>query len=148
MSEAVALPGRDRVIKLQIGGHEFGFRRPSRADVAEAFRRVAIKLQVPSGAGQRMVESDLLDRLDGYDRQWEARLEIGLRPRRNDPQLSLGETAPAHWLVEMGTAGTFVSFDNVDPDEFAAVVAYLDAALKKKEVPPSQPSSDLARKDG
>lgn len=136
-------PGVDRVIRFTIGAAEFGFRRPSRADMTDAYRRFVAKL-ASSGA------PDMFNHLAGDDLLWEARLEIGLVPRMRGGQvLDLGERAPSHWLVPVLDAagkpiGHLVEFGNVDPDEFRAVVGYLAEALKKKADAPPPSSSDSA----
>lgn len=137
-------PGTGRLITVQIGGHTFAYRRPSRQDQAEAAARTALRLQM-AGAPDQQSWTNWLNFLDGYRLQWETRLEIGLRPARNrsGQPVNLGERAPAHWLETMGDDAV-VSFAQVDPDEFDAVVAYLEAALKKKDAPPTPSSTGSA----
>lgn len=131
-------PGQDRVVRVSVRGHEFGYRRPSRADLSDVTRRYALKV---TGATGLNVETDVIQAMDGKPLQDEARLEIGLvsRRTRDGKTLALGETAPTHWLVD-----GVVSFDNVDPEEFDEVVAAIDAALAKKNDPPNPNSGGSA----
>lgn len=128
-AEILATPGVDRVVRFQVAGKAFGFRRPSRADVREAWNRYVAKLFVVGIAG----ETDLTNAYDGAARLWEARLEVGLVPRRapDGTEKGLGETAPPDWLD-----GGAVSFDLVDVEEFDAVVAHLQESIEKKTSPP------------
>lgn len=132
-------PGVGRLIRFALHGHAFAFRRPSRADAAEAYARVAQRLQ-SVGSPDPGSLTNWLNFLDGYRLLWEARLEIGLRPMRTrtGQVVSLGETAPAHWLEEVRNergelVECVISFKHVDPDEFDAVVEYLEEVLKKKD---------------
>lgn len=133
MSDAVATPGVDRVKVFRVGAHEYGFRRPSRGDLAEIWRRFAAKLIVTG----IQTESDVLSQHDGMPLLWEARLEVGLVPRLarlngTAVALGIGERAPAHWLQEVEGQPARISFDNVDPDEFDAVCEQLEVLFKKK----------------
>lgn len=146
---SLVTPGTQRTISFSIAGHNFVFRRPSRQDQAEAAARTALRLQM-GGAPDQQSWTNWLNFLDGYRLQWEARLEIGLRPARgrSGQVLNLGERAPAHWLedvrdVQGQVVDQVVSFAAVDPDEFDAVVAYLETALKKKDGLPT-PSSGVS----
>lgn len=139
-------PGRDRVVFVQVGGHQFGYRKPTRADVAEAHRKLTAKLTATAvlpGAP----EADILNNMNGKSFQWEARLEIGLLPRRRGNEvINLGESAPEHWLwIERDADGKElrrqVSFDEVDPAEFDAVVAALEQALAGNASSPLAPST-------
>lgn len=129
-------PGVDRVIVFEAAGHQFGLRRPSRADAREIAARWAAKLAA-GGA------PDLLAALDGDGLLWEARFEVLLVPRRvqGTPQ-PLGEHAPVHWLVD-GEDGPRVSFERVDAEEFAAVCAAAEQAWEQKKTT-SQSSTDSA----
>ena len=128
MSDAVVVtPGQGRVIVFQVNGFEFGYRRPSRADIADTRRKQALKMAPATGLP---VEAQTIDILDGDNLRNEASLEIGLVPRKlsDGTILDQGERAPAHWL-EAGK----VSFVKVDPEEFDAVCAYLDEHCWKKK---------------
>lgn len=129
-------PGVDVVETVTVSGGVFTFRRPTRADVRDAYRRWAAKLAT-SGLP---AEADILNSMDGTRLLWEARLEVGLTTRRraNGEVVNHGESAPDHWwLIVRDDAGKEVrrevSFDQVLPDEFDAVTEALDAALKKKD---------------
>lgn len=119
----VVTPGVDRVVLFSVKGCQFGFRRPSQADRGEVARRVALKVAPVTGLS---IEADIIaangDTAIGSMWEWEARLEVGLVPRKDrDGKLrSLGEIAPTHWLD-----GDIVSFANVDPEEFEAVCRFL-----------------------
>jgi len=120
MPEVVATPGVDRVVTFTINGHSFGFRRPSRADEGDAQKRYVMKV----------AESEMLAGLGGTNFFWESRLEVGLVPRRNraSQEINLGEKAPSHWFDD-----GVLSFDQVDPEEFKAVVEYLESEVFKKK---------------
>ena len=134
-------PGVDRLIRFAVGGHTFAFRRPSRADVRDAW---ALFVRLLAAGG----ETNTLNYFDGGALHWEARLEIGLRPRvRGAETLNLGEEAPAHWLRPIVDAagkvvGHAIDFTNVDVHEFETVTAYLADELKKKA--PSAPATSTA----
>ena len=138
MPEQVSTPGTDRVVRSHVGAHEFAFRKPSRGDLAEVWRRFAAKLVV-SGIG---TESDVLNAYDGGPLLWEARLEVGLVPR--SAAASLGERAPTHWLAHEDNRPARVSFDQVDNDEFEAVCRALDEVFKKKPSPAMAPTGGSA----
>lgn len=127
-AEATPTPGSGRLISFSIGDHAFGFRRPSRADVRDAYRVFAQSLSI----GLTTVEADVLNTFDGAALLWEARLTVGLVG-------NLGETAPAHWFkvvnLEPGKVvpPKEIDFSNVDPDEFGEVVEYLKGALDRKK---------------
>lgn len=127
-------PGQDRILLVTVRGHEFGYRRPSRADLDDIARRLAAKLTPASGYA---VESDLIAGGMGDAAEWEARFEICLVPRRkrDGSEIHLGERAPAHWLE-----GGAVSFANVMPDEFWEVATAFEKALAPP-VPTSPASS-------
>lgn len=135
-----ATPGVDRVVLFTVRGHEFGFRRPSRADLSDVARRFALKI---APVTQSDIESRTIELLEGPALEWEARLEIGLAPRhaRDGKSINLGERAPGHWL-DNGA----VSFANVDPEEFNEVCAFLQAAVfgAKKKAPEPPPSGSSA----
>lgn len=116
-----ATPGRDRIVSFSIDGKEFAFRRPSRADSAEANRRFIIKLSL-SGDAQN---ADMLNAYDGAGLLWEARLEVGFAPRRVKGNiLDLGEKVPSNWMLDGS-----VTFHDVNDDEFQRVCEYLSSAV-------------------
>lgn len=116
-------PGQDRILKVTVRGHEFGFRRPSRADLDDIARRIAAKLTPASGYA---VESDLIAGGIGDAVEWEARFEVCLLPRRkrDGSEIALGESAPTHWLED-----GVVSFANVMPEEFWEVAEAIGRVL-------------------
>jgi hypothetical protein len=122
---ATPTPGVQRVIHFTVRGGSFGFRRPSRADEAEIARRTSAALI-----------NDTHNRLDGFNVQADAQLEVCLRPRvtRMGEEINLGETAPAHWLEPITDGlgkviGQRVSFANVMIDEYNEVVKVVMEAL-------------------
>ncbi|MEO8602988.1 MAG: hypothetical protein ABI629_10455 [bacterium] len=144
MSEApagVATPGANRVIQLVREG-TFCFRRPSRADEAEIWRRFSRKV----GAGGGLLESDLLNSYDGGALLAEAQLEVLLTPRPGGTPL--GEQAPPHWYREV-TVGPnqtqrVLTFDDVLPEEFDEVARFLKEAIAPKKKPPTANSTASA----
>jgi len=130
MLPTTATPGRDRVVLFDVNGRPFGFRRPSRGDVAQTYRRFAAK---SAGSLGLPTEQHVLLNWDGDALLWEARLEVGLAPRVEDGKvLDLGETCPPNWL-----RGGTISFESVDPEEFDSVCKFLDAEVFKKKATPS-----------
>lgn len=119
-----ATPGRDRIVSFTVRGHEFAFRRPSRADKAAIHRRNVVKLGVTGIPS----DSELLMAYDGSGLTWESRLEVGLAPR---PDKNLGERAPSHWLKDGR-----IDFDEVNEDEFNEVCQYLSETVF--ELPPAE----------
>jgi len=120
-------PGPARVLRFEVGGHSFGYRTASRADEADALRRFALKTALAP---------DALNDLDGDNLLWEARLEIGLRPRKrsNGEAIDLGEHAPPHW-VETSDGITVITFEEVPVEEFRDVIAAIRAAEDAKKKP-------------
>lgn len=116
-----ATPGRDRVITFTINGHEFGFRRPSRADSSEISRRFIYKLSL---AGDTQ-SADMLNAYDGAGLLWESRLEVCLANRMvNSKVIDSGEKAPAHWKFDGE-----ISFHDVEDSEFRSVTEYISSAV-------------------
>lgn len=136
-------PGRDRVLRFTIRGHEFGFRRPSRADRAAAALLESQRRTFASGDPNR-----LLAEIDPWLR-WECILEVGFLPRRNvnNQVVQLGERLPPHWLEWMTIGENQVpvfSLAQVDPEEFEAVVAYVSDALEAQKKKASAPEDSTA----
>lgn len=113
----------NRVVRVVVGGKAVAFRRPSRADQAAVVRAFARKVAPSTGAA---VEGDTLVALDRESLWWEARLEVGLVPAKNSAGdvVDLGESAPAHWLIDAA-----ISFAEVELAEFHAVCEAIAAAL-------------------
>ncbi len=137
-------PGADRVLQFFVGAQSFSIRRPSRADLAEIWRRFARKV---AGTGLPL-ESDLLNTYDGQGLLAEARFEVLLMSKtgpRGDV-IDLGERAPAHWQRpildgESKTVATIIAFDKVDPEEFDGAAEQIDKLLQKKAPNPKSPST-------
>jgi hypothetical protein len=136
--------GPDRTLQFSVRSSEFRLRRPSRADVAEIYRRFARKVvsAAPATADAEVhdIARVVLSSLDGGALLSEARLEVLLTPRES---ANLGERAPAHWLRQIKAAddvtvvATVVSFEEVDPQEFDEVARFVDTALAP--APPEKP---------
>ena len=129
-------PGQNPVVSVEVNGHQFVFRRPTRADVREAYRSFTRKLLVTGLPGSN--ESDVLNTLDGQRLLWEAKLEIGLMDRRRGTEtVAHGEIAPEHWLwVERSDGKEIarrINFDMVTPEEFDAVTKAIEAELLPKD---------------
>ena len=142
------VPGVSRVVTVTVNGRQFGYRRPSRGDEAEHRRMFALKLSMAGFANA----ATILDQLDGNPLEWECRLAIGLLPPiiNGAEAASRGECAPDDWIEVLKTddkgnvLARRISFENVDPDEFVAVIRAIDEQLtaiadakKKAQLPPS-----------
>lgn len=150
MSSENPTPGVDRVVLRTVCGHQFGLRRPSRADIAEIWRRYAQRVASPL-----LNESDILASYDGADILWEARFQVLLLPRlsRRREEISFGETAPAHWVDTVrdekgGVVGREIVFDNVPPDEFAAACAAMADIFEDRGKNGSAPASSTGSAGG
>jgi len=142
-----AAPGENRVVRFAVHGHEFGFRRPSRADVREIHRRFSAKLIGRFGLD---AETKVLNGLDGEQLMSEARCEVCLRPAlsQSGTPIDRGEKAPAHWLTEDtgpdGKPVSIVAFDQVEDEELAAVGAYVEETVFKKKAQETGSSGPFA----
>lgn len=129
-------PGRQRVYHFTVNGKNFGFRRPSRADERDVTRLYATKT---TGIFGTESERTTIEAVDGERLRWEAYFEVCLIPRNGK---DLGEFVPPDWMVAGAPTGMRVMFDDVDPEEFDAVVAAVDTEVfkKKASTPPPGPS--------
>lgn len=116
--------------RFLVDGHQFHFRKPSRAGE----RR--IRLQTALALSLQGVSPGLLEALDGDNLYMEAMLVEGLTE------------APAHWwetapMVPQanGTPTRALSFEQVDPDEFAAVCQEVRTFLATFQHPKPAPLS-------
>ena len=124
-------PGVNQVRVITHNGHEYGVRRPSSADDSAIQRRFAMKL----------MESPMLQALDGTRLEWKARLEVCLVPRSK--ALNCGERAPA-FLVREVDGEPVIVWDGIDTEDFDELCRALAPVFAPKKMSPTAPSGATA----